>query len=376
VSSRRSFLITMVGSGVLLGFARSGIAAIVLPPAGHNDDQTAAAALVEPTIWYGIGRDGAVTVNIIRAEMGQHVGTALARIVADELEADWSKVRIVHVDSDPKWGEMVTGGSWSVWQSFPVLSRAGAAGRIALTEVAAKLLRVPPQACTARYGIVSSGSRAITYGEIVTRGDLRRSFTPDELQAIPIKPPDERRLIGHDTMAVDVPVKTTGEARYGLDAAVDGMIYARPKIPPTRNDSQVVAIDDAEAKSVPGYIQSLALDDPSGTAPGWVIIYADSFVAADSAADLVKVTWHSGEAATVSEQDLQRRAAELIADPEAGALVVEDPGVDAAFATAKSTVERVYTTSSVMHFQLEPVNALAFEKDACSRSTPVINGNH
>ena len=66
--------------------------------------------------------------------MGQHVGTALARIVADELEADWSKVSVVYVDTDPKWGLMITGGSWSVWQSFPVLSRAGAAGRIALVE--------------------------------------------------------------------------------------------------------------------------------------------------------------------------------------------------------------------------------------------------
>jgi len=75
------------------------------------------------------------------------------------------------------------------------------------------------------------------------------------------------------------------------------------------------------------------------------------------------VTWRSGEAAAVSEADLQRRAAELIADPAAGALVVEDPGVDAAFAAAKSTIERSYTTSSVMHFQLEPINALAFEKD-------------
>ena len=99
-------------------------------------------------------RSGEVTVNIIRAEMGQHVGTALARIVADELEADWGKVQIITVDSDPKWGLMVTGGSWSVWQSFPVLSRAGAAGRIALIEEGAKLLGVSPQSCTARNGAV------------------------------------------------------------------------------------------------------------------------------------------------------------------------------------------------------------------------------
>jgi isoquinoline 1-oxidoreductase beta subunit len=324
---------------------------------------SSAGELFEPTIWYGIDPSGAVTINIIRAEMGQHVGTALARIVADELEADWAKVRIVGVDTDPKWGEMLTGGSWSVCQSFPVLSRAGAAGRIALVEEGAKLLGVSPQICTARNGAVEVKGRSIFYGDIVARGDLRRTYTQEQLDAIPIKPPAKRRLIGRDTMALDVPSKTNGKARYGIDAVVEGMIYARPKVPPTRYDSKVVSIDDSAARGLPGYIQSLALDDPSGTAPGWVMVYADTFTAANRAADLVNVTWNSGEAANISEQDLQRRAAELIADPKGGALVVDDPGVDAALASAKLRLERTYTTSTVMHFQLEPINALAFEKN-------------
>ena len=141
------------------------------------------------------------------------------------------------------------------------------------------------------------------------------------------------------------------------------MIYARPKIPPTRYDSKVISIDDSEATRVPGYIRSLALDDPSGTVPGWVMVFADSFPAASSAADLVKVTWNSGEAAHVSEQDLQQRSAELIADPKGGSRVVDDPGLDAAFSSAKHSIEQTYTTGTVMHFALEPVNALAFEKN-------------
>src|ERR1700676_3745179 len=148
--SRRGFLIAMMGAGVMLGYARSGLAAVEFLGSGTQEflpsgTQGSVGELFEPTIWYGIDPSGAVTVNIIRAEMGQHVGTALARIVADELEADWNKVRIVEVDTDPKWGEMVTGGSWSVWQSFPILSQAGAAGRIALVEEGAKLLGVSPQ---------------------------------------------------------------------------------------------------------------------------------------------------------------------------------------------------------------------------------------
>jgi isoquinoline 1-oxidoreductase subunit beta len=360
---RRRFLIAAMGTGVVFGFARYSPAEVELPMSAAGQGETTPTDLFEPTIWYSIDRTGLVTVNIIRAEMGQHVGTALARIVADELEADWSKVRIVHVDSDPKWGLMVTGGSWSVWQSFPVLSRAGAAGRIALIEEAARLLSVDPGACTARNGTIVAAQNSMTYGDIVARGDLRRSYTPEQLQQMPNKQAADRRLIGRDTIAIDVPPKTNGAARYGLDATVDGMIYARPKVPPTRNDSKVVAIDDSGATHVPGYMQSLALDDPSGTAPGWVMVYADSGVAASRAADLVKVTWSSGEAANVSEADLQRHATELIADPKAGVLVVNDPNVDAAFASAKLKLERTYTTSTVMHFALEPINGLAFEKD-------------
>jgi len=360
--SRRNFLIAMLGAGVSLGFARSSLAA-AQGIASATQLAGSARDLFEPTIWYSIDRSGEVTVNITRAEMGQHVGTALARIVADELEADWARVRIIGVDSDPKWGEMVTGGSWSVWQSFPVLSRAGAAGRIALVEEGARLLGVSKESCTALKGAVHAGGRSISYGDIVARGNLGRIYTPRQLNDIPIKAPAHRRLIGRDTLALDVPSKVNGKGRYGLDAAVEGMIYARPKVPPTRYDSKVDSIDDSAAKRVPGYVQSLALYDPSGTAPGWVMVYANSFTAANRAADIVKVKWSSGEAAHVSEQDLQRRAAELIADPNGGALIVNDPDVDAAFTSAKQKLERTYTTSTVMHFALEPINALAFERN-------------
>src|SRR6516225_5818431 len=152
--SRRNFLIVTVEAGIVLGYACSALAAVEFSLTAEH--ASAHDNLFEPTIWYSIGRDGRITVNIIRAEMGQHIGTALARIVADELEADWDKVTIVHVDTDPKWGEMVTGASWSVWQTFMPFSQAGAAGRIALIEEGAKLLNVDKEACNARNGAVSA----------------------------------------------------------------------------------------------------------------------------------------------------------------------------------------------------------------------------
>ena len=354
--SRRGFLIGAAGAGFTLAFLRPG--AVFADPAAAIADRN-----FEPTIWYHIDHDGIITVNIMRAEMGQHVGTALARIVADELEANWDSVRINAVDTDPKWGLMVTGGSWSVWQSFAMLSQAGAAGRTALIEEAAKLLGVAKESCKAQNSVVSSGSKSIGYADIVRKGNIARSYSADELKAMPIKKAAERKLIGTTAKAIDIPSKTNGTARYGLDAEVEGMVFARPKLPPTRNGCKVVSIDDSAAKSIKGYIKSIALEDPSDTVPGWVVVFADSFVAADRAADKVNVVWTSGDAAKVSEKDILDHGRKLIDDAKGGSLVVADDGVEQAFAAAKSKLEQIYTTSTVLHFQLEPLNALAFEKN-------------
>src|ERR1700722_13474922 len=270
--SRRNFLIGVAGSCVAFGFAPVEAMAGAAPGSERS--------AFEPSIWYNIDRDGIVTINITRAEMGQHIGTALARILADELEADWNNVRIAAVDTDPKWGVMITGGSNSVFSDFPVFSRAGAAGRIALLEAGAKLLGVPAQQCLARNSTLVSGTRSISYAEIVKRCDLWRSFTPEELVRIPIKLQSERRLVGHKADAIDIPAKTNGSTRYGIDATVDGMIYARPKIPPTRYGSSVRRIDDSAAKKVKGYIKCIVLEDPSDTVPGWVMVLASSYPAA------------------------------------------------------------------------------------------------
>src|SRR5579862_1094523 len=247
--SRRGFLIGAAGTGFALAFARTALA--VADPAA-----AVAGKLFEPTIWYHIDRDGLVTVNVIRAEMGQHIGTAIARMVAEELEAEWGSVRVDSVDTDPKWGLMVTGGSWSAWQSYPLYSRAGAAGRLALIEEGARLLGVPKATCTARSSVVRGGGRSITYADIVRRGNLSRSYTADQLQQLPIKALAERRLIGQPVRAIDIPSKTNGVGRYGIDAEIDGMVYARPKVPPTRNGSKVVAADDSAARGVKGYLRS------------------------------------------------------------------------------------------------------------------------
>ncbi|WP_286807299.1 MULTISPECIES: xanthine dehydrogenase family protein molybdopterin-binding subunit [unclassified Marinimicrobium] len=354
--SRRGFLIGAAGAGITLAFYRPGLS--FAQPEEVIENQT-----FEPTIWYQIENDGRIIVNIAEAEMGQHVGTALARIVADELEADWSKVELHHVDSDPKWGLMVTGGSWSVWQNFMPLSRAGAAGRQVLIEEGAKLLGVNASQCRARNSEVIAGNRSISYAEIVQRGNMSRSFSEDELEKIQVKKPEDRRLIGQEAQALDIPDKTDGSSVYGIDATVENMVYGRPLIPPTRYGAKINSIDDSEAKNVEGYLQTIQLNDPTDTVPGWAVVIATSFYAASKAASKIKVDWTPGETANVSEQDILDRGLELIEKGDGGALVVNEEGVDDAFSNADSVLEEDYIAHTVLHFQLEPVNALAYQKD-------------
>jgi len=363
--SRRSFLVATVATGAFFGFSQAAFALNAFGGASPaSASATSGEPVFEPTVWFGIDHEGVVSVNVPKAEMGQHIGTAIARIVADELEADWNMVRIVGVDTNPRWGFMVTGGSTSVWATFPVFSRAGAAGRIALIEAGAKLLDVSAAQCVARNGTVHANGRSISYGEIVRRGNLGRRFSADELKALPIKGAANRTLIGKPTRALDVPDKTIGAAVYGIDVDVPGMVYGRPKLPPTRYGSKVLSIDDSAARGVKGYLRSVALDDPSGTVPGWVMVIAESFYAALRAVDLVKVKWQVGDTATVSEKDLFDHAAALVADRSQGALLDTGGGdVDGGLARAAKTLEGTYTTTGVLHFQLEPVNAVAFEKD-------------
>jgi isoquinoline 1-oxidoreductase beta subunit len=353
--SRRGFLITTAGAGVTFSF---------LTACTGREAEAANATPFEPTQWYSMDGNGIVTVNVIRAEMGQHVGTSLARILADELEAPWENVRVKHVDSDPKWGLMVTGGSWSVWQTYPLYSQAGAAGRAALVEAGAAALGVDPTTASVINGEVVSGSKKISYADIVRKGGLTKTYTPEDLAKVALKPVAARKLIGKPVTSLDVVEKTNGTAVYGIDAKVDGMVYGRPIIPPTRNGSKVNSVDDSAAKAVKGYLQSVVLEDASNTVPGWVVVVAETYPAAMKAAELVKVDYAPGPTTNVSEKDLQDHATKLIANAGAGSVLpLGNTDTAAAFSAARSSIDATYTTSTVLHFQLEPVNALAFQKD-------------
>ena len=360
--TRRTFLAGSVGTGLIMGMGS------LLP--GCSREQAAsdlaagdASRVFSPAVWFEVDGNGNVRVNIAKAEMGQHVGTALARIVADELGADWATVSIRHVDSDPKWGYMVTGGSWSVFTSFTMLSQAGAAGRTVLLDAGAAMLDSDAGDCEIANGVVSCGDRQVTFADIVARGDISRSFSDEELAAMPVKAPADRRYIGKDTNARDIPEKSQGEAVYGLDVELPGMVYAHPLIPPTRYGSSITSIDDSKAKDIPGYLQTLEISDPAERIQGWALVIAESFPSAMKAADAVDVKWQAGPTTDVSEDDIFAAGAKLAADPSSGVLVVDDGDVAAARQSAAKTHSATYRTSTALHFTLEPQNALVEYKD-------------
>lgn len=355
--SRRSFIARSTGAGLVMGLG------VVLPGCSRDEAASAiatgdASKVFAPTVWFEIDGTGAVLVNIAKAEMGQHIGTALARIVADELGADWSTVSIKHVDTDPKWGYMVTGGSWSVVTSFASLSQAGAAGRLILLDGGAGLLGAPAADCDISNGRVSHGDKSVSFGEIVSQAELSRTFSEDELKALPIKAAAERQFIGKPTRARDIPEKSRGEAVYGLDVELPGMVFAHPLIPPTRYGSKISSIDDEAAKGVPGYLQTLQLEDPADVLQGWALVIAENYPAAMRAAEAVQIEWEAGPTASISESDLLAEGRRLAADFDEGVLVVDDGDTGDARDKASQTHRAVYTTATALHFTLEPANAV------------------
>src|SRR5262249_29783734 len=156
------------------------------------------------------------------------VGTALAQIVAEELDAEWKDVRVDYPTADPKFGLMLTGGSWSVNWTFDTLSRAGAAARLALIDAAAKQWKGDAADCVGDRGVVRHlpTGRSIRYGEIVAKIPITRTFTEDEVKKLVLKKPAEYRIVGQWIQRLDIPEKTNGRAKFGIDTFLPNMVYA------------------------------------------------------------------------------------------------------------------------------------------------------
>jgi isoquinoline 1-oxidoreductase len=345
--SRRDFLKGSAAAG-------AGLALFVTGPAPWGTGVASAASAFEPSAALTITPDGVITVHIFKAEMGQGVGTALAQVAAEELEADWSQIRIDYPTSDPKYGLMLTGGSWSVNWTFDTLSRAAAAARMMLVDAAAKSWNVPAAECVAERSVVRhlSSGRSISYGRIVDKLPITMKLSEDDLKKVTLKKPADYRIVGRWVERLDIPEKTNGKAKFGIDMFLPNMAYAKVAYPPTREGARHTAVDDSAAKAVKGYLKTIVTPDV-------VAVIATSYESAVKARDALKVTWDPGPYANVSTESIFRDYAQKAREDQTAPSWVEAGDARAALAQAARVHEATFTTDFVAHMQMEPMNCVA-----------------
>src|SRR5271170_4839856 len=358
---RRSFIVGTAATGLVLGYA-------ALPEI--KGALAATPANFEPTAWYAIGNDGKVVVTVGKAEMGQHISSTMAQLIAEELEASWKDMNIVLASNDPKYndpviGVQLTGGSYSTEMNFDAMCRAGAAGRLTLIKAASEIMGVPENELRASESRVhhAKSKRSLKYAEIVKSGKANKVWTPDELKAITLKTADQYTKIGQSLPQLDIPSKTNGTCKYGIDAFVPGMLYGKLAIPPVRYGATVKSVDDTDAKKVAGFVKAVVVEDKTGTTSGWVVAVASSYEGAKKAAAALKVDWDKGPYANVSNQSIIDESRRLQKEGTEGLLYVKDGDSAAAMEKAAKVIEAEYLTTLNIHAPLEPMNALALEQD-------------
>jgi isoquinoline 1-oxidoreductase subunit beta len=357
-ATRREFLVrsaaTAVGTFMSIG----------LPVLGSVTAKADAMSGFTPSIWFTLTPDGKVTMHIVKAEMGQHVGTGLAQVIAEELEVKWDDVRLdsplESVENFAIYGLAYTVNSGSITTEFDRLSRAGAAGRMALIEAGAKVLGAKEVDCTAANSRVidSVSGRSIGYGEIIQQVKIDRTFAyPEDFKSIKLKAPGTYTIIGKSIPALDIPSKTDGQAKYGIDVFLPNMVYGALVIPRTRYGSKVLKIDDSEARKIPGFVKAVKVDDSIGKCTGWVVALAEKFPAAVKAAQALKVEVDPGPYGELALRDLFSEFSQTTKNAAAGANWVLEGDVDKALAGAEKVLEMEYTTDMVCHATMEPLNA-------------------
>jgi isoquinoline 1-oxidoreductase beta subunit len=292
--------------------------------------------------------------------MGQGSLTALPVIVAEELDADWSKVRIVPappndaVYGNPGFGgTMYTAGSNAVRSYFTPLRTFGAQVRRVLLDNAARRWNVPVGELTTEPSVVvhAKSGRRLTYGEIAAFADIPP--TAPEIKPEELKKPAEFRLIGKDVMRVDLPGKVNGTARYSIDVQVPGMLYGAIARSPVEN-SAAEQIDDSAARAIPGVTRIVPL-------PFGVGVIAETPWAAFAAKDALKITWDrkGGAWGFDSDRALERYAAAARDLKTAGKPWDKVGDAPAAMERAATVLEAEYRCDYAYHAQMEPLNSIA-----------------
>ncbi|HXV86378.1 MAG TPA: xanthine dehydrogenase family protein molybdopterin-binding subunit, partial [Gemmatimonadales bacterium] len=340
---RREFLhaASAAGAGLVIGFA--------LPACARG--RGPAVAPLSPNAWLRIGADESILVLVDRSEMGQGVATSLPMLLAEELEADWSKVRIEFAPADaaynnPLFGMQGTGGSTSVRAAWTPLRKAGAAAREVLISAAAQTWNVDRAECRAENGAVvhTPSRRRVTFGRLVeTAATLPVPEDP------PLKDARDWKILGTRAARLDTPPKVDGSAQFGIDVQVPGLLTAVIARCPVFG-GKVRSFDAAAAQAVPGVRHVVPVS--SGVA-----VVADGYWPATKGRDALQVQWDEGPTARVSSQSIDRLFAERAARP--GAVARHEGSPEAALSSAGSQLDAVYQAPFLAHATMEPMNCTA-----------------
>ena len=355
--SRRDFLkaSAVVGGGLVIAFVIPGAKRFAFA----NPAAEAASTAFAPNAFLRIGNDDTVTVLIAHSEMGQGIWTALPMLIAEELDADWSKIKVEHAPAAPgyahtAYGMQMTGGSSSTWSEMDRYRQAGAAARSLLMQAAATRFNVPLDQVRTENGEVIAGTNRVRYGALAD--DAAKLVAPDPA-SLTLKDPKDWKFIGKPTKRLDTPEKITGRAQFGMDVHFDGLVTAVVARSPVFG-GKVKSFDATAAKAVPGVRNVVQV--PSGVA-----VVADHFWAAKLGRDALKVDWDLGpNAATHDSAKLRAEFARLADTP--GTVAAQAGDAKATLAKAAKTIDAEYHTPYLAHAPMEPLNCtVKIGKDQC-----------
>ena len=354
--SRRRFLQGISGLGAFVlaaGLPSRGRAA---DPPKYGADGMPNGWRDDPLVFVAIAEDGTVSIVCHRSEMGQGVRTGMPMIVADELEADWRRVRVVQAPGDEtRFGNQDTDGSRSTRHFFEPMRRCGAAARTMLEAAAAARWGVPVGEVEARNHEVvhaKSGRRA-GYGSLA-KAAAKQPVPARE--AVRLKDPSQFRYIGKGHLKlVDGPDMVTGRARYGIDTRLPGMLYAVVAHPPVYRGT-VASYDATEALKVPGVVRVVEIEPSPAPAQfnplGGLAVVARNTWAAIQGRKALKVVWNDGPNATYDSVAFKAALEESARKP--GKVVRDNGNVDTAMAGAARKIEAEYYIPHLAHAPMEP----------------------
>jgi len=352
-ASRRRLLTSGLAGGFLLAFH--------LPVRAANEPVPMAYATEGPFVpnaFIRIDTAGKTTLVMPQVEMGQGIYTAVAMILAEELDADYAQVTLQHAPpsdklyANPIFGLQATGGSTSVRAFWLPLRKAGAGARAMLVQAAAQQWQVEPASCTTSNGQVihAASDRKLAYGALAEAAGKLTS--PSD---VPLKDPKNFTLIGKPLKRFDTPDKTNGKVVYGIDAMLPGMKFATLVQCPVFG-GKVGKVDDSAAKKVAGVQKVVVLDD-------LVAVVGDHMWAAKKGLDALVITWNEGPNANLSSKDIWE---DLRAASAKDGVVAKSTGDIAKGLATGDRVDAAYELPFLAHATMEPLNCtVQFKPDGC-----------